>query len=455
MNIRAKLTLRFILINAIIMLLGSVFIYVFSYDYREEEFYKRLSSKASNTAKLLIEVDEVDVNLLRKLEQDNPVSLANEKIIIYNYRDSILFSTDEKSVLKVDSGLLDNIRINEEVRFRQGPYEVLGFLFKGEYDRFVVVAGATDIYGFKKITNLLYILLIVFALSIIVVSISGWIYAGKALQPIASVINQVSEISIASLNLRVNEGNGNDEIAKLAQTFNNMLERLESSFLAQKNFITNASHELRNPLTAVTGQLEVTLLNTRSTEEYKQVLNSVLEDIRNLNSLSNRLLVLAQTSSEEREKKMPYVRVDDLVWQAKEDLLKHHPEFVINIDLHENLDDEKKLTIKGDEQLIKTALSNVIENGCKYSEEKTTDIYIEPAPSGLSLTFSDKGIGIPAEDIANIFEPFYRGGNTINMKGHGIGLSMVRGIIKLHHGTIGITSKETAGTTIAIFLPTA
>src|SRR5687768_9496246 len=102
MNIRTRLTLRFFLITAIIMLLASVLIYVLSAEYRKEDFYNRLMNKANNTAKLLIEVDEVDVALLRKIEQDNPVSLPNEKIIIFDYRDTILFSTDEEEIIKVE-----------------------------------------------------------------------------------------------------------------------------------------------------------------------------------------------------------------------------------------------------------------------------------------------------------------------------------------------------------------
>jgi signal transduction histidine kinase len=454
MNIRTKLTLRFILITAIIILLGSVFIYIFSAEYRKEDFYDRLQNKANNTAKLLIEVDEVDVNLLRRLEQDNPVSLANEKITIYNFRDSILFTTDEKSIIHISQRLLDQIRLEEEVRYRQNDYEVLGFLFKGRYDRFVVVAAATDINGFKKLQNLRYILLIVFLVSIVLVSITGWLFAGKALQPIAKVVNQVDEISISSLNLRVDEGNGKDEIAKLAQTFNSMLSRLETSFITQKHFIANASHELRTPLTAITGQLEVTLLNTRSKEEYEEVLKSVLEDIKTLNNLSNRLLLLAQSTSTEREKKMSNLRLDDMIWQTKEELLKHHASFTILIDFDESLDDEVKLTVRGDEQLIKTALTNLIENGCKYSDNQTIEIFIGETDLGLSIFFKDKGIGIPTEDLPNIFEPFYRGANTANIKGHGIGLSIVKGIIKLHGGSLHISSIAGSGTTVTVNLPT-
>jgi signal transduction histidine kinase len=441
-------------ITAIIFWLSSVLIYVFSADYRKEDFYNRLLNKANNTAKLLIEVDEVDVALLRRMEQDNPLSLPNEKIIIYNYKDTLLFTTDEEEAIRVDTALLDRIRLEDELRIVQGDYEVLGFLFKGEYDRFVVIAAATDIYGYKRLRNLVFILLIVFSISLVIVSISGWIYAGRALQPIASVVDRVSEISIASLNLRVDEGNTKDEIARLAQTFNSMLSRLETSFTTQKNFIANASHELRTPLTAITGQLEVTMLNTRSGDDYKKVINSVLEDIKNLNTLSNRLLLLAQTSSAEKHTKFSYLRVDEMIWQVKEDLQKHHPSFVVNIDLNQSLDDEKKLTIKGDDQLIKIALSNLIENGCKYSTNQTTDVYIDTSKTGLSVSFTDTGIGIPVNDIGNVFEPFYRGSNTKNIQGHGIGLSMVKGIIKIHDGTIRITSTESSGTTITVDFPT-
>jgi signal transduction histidine kinase len=454
MNIRTTLTLRFIGIIAAILVAASFLIYVFSADYRESEYYTRLHNKANNTAKLLIEVDEVNTDLLRRLERDNPVSLPNEKITVYNYKDSILFTTDESAVIKISKELLDRIRLEGEVRYRQGDFEVLGFLFKGRYDRFVVVAAATDIYGFMKLRNLLYILVGVFLFSIVAVSVTGWLYAGKALQPIAKVVNQVDEISITKLNLRVEEGNGNDEIAKMAQTFNRMLSRLEGSFVTQKNFIANASHELRTPLTAITGQIEVTLLNTRTEEQYVSVLNSVLEDIKNLNSLSNRLLLLAQTSSEEREKRMTPLRIDELIWQAKEEILKLHPTFSVNIDLDETLDDEDKLTIRGDEQLIKTALSNLIENGCKYSGNQTCNVFIEPSFPGLTIRFKDNGIGIPATELETIFEPFFRGSNTQGVKGHGIGLSMVKGIVKLHNGNIELSSQQNAGTTVNITVPT-
>jgi signal transduction histidine kinase len=150
---------------------------------------------------------------------------------------------------------------------------------------------------------------------------------------------------------------------------------------------------------------------------------------------------------------MAPIRVDEIMWQAKEDLVKHRDSFKINIDLDANLDDDSRLTIRGDEQLIKTAFSNIIDNGCKYSDDKTTHVFIQASKSGLTVLFKDNGMGISPGEISNIFEPFYRGSNTKNIRGHGIGLSMVKGIIKLHKGTIQLASSPGSGTVVTIQFP--
>lgn len=452
MNIRNKLTFLFIVIVAVISTLASISIYYSSADYRQDDFYNRLMNKAISTAKLLIEVEEVNASLLRRIERDNPLSLPKEKIIIYNFKNEILFSTDEQLEIKINDQLLDKIRLEEEVRFKQGDYEILGFLFSGVYDRFVVITGAVDIYGLNKLHNLRLILIIVFCASIFVVSIAGYIYAGRALKPISRVVSNVNDISISSLNLRVDEGNGKDEIAQLASTFNEMLDRLESAFKTQKNFIANASHELRTPLTAITGQLEVLLMKDRTSDEYKKSINSILEDIKNLNSIANKLLLLAQTSNQEQDKVFTKLRVDELLWQAREELLKHHSDYKIEISLSEDLDDQH-FTIEGDEQLMKTALTNLIENGCKYSNDHTVYVTLSFQKDKLILSLLDNGIGISPSDLEIVTEPFQLGKNAITTSGHGIGLSLVDAILKMHKATFKIKSVLNKGTEVIVNMP--
>lgn len=453
MQIRTKLTWQFIVIVAIILILASMAIYFFSDGHRKDDFYNRLHSKASNTAMLLIEFDEVDLALLKKIEADNPASLSREKIIIYDYRNQVIYSTDEKNTLQVSDDLLDEIRLRGAVRFTQDEYEVLGFLFTGKYDRFAVVIGAVDIFGKRKIENLRNILFTVFTISLFLLLISGWFYAGKALSPILKVVSQVDDIGVASLNKRLDEGNQRDEISKLTDTFNKMLDRLETAFKSQKHFINNASHELRTPLTAITGQLEVLLMSDRTGDEYKKVIKSVLEDMRGLNNISNRLLLLAQASSELADLNITPCRIDEIIWQCRDYLLKRHNEYKINVVFDESLDDESKLIINGDENLLKTMIINLMENGCKYSNDQKVQIMLKCEPESLIMYFSDEGIGIHQDDIENIFEPFRRGRNAHGIKGHGIGLSLVERIVLLHKGQITIDSELNKGTSFTLRFP--
>ena len=453
MQIRKKLTFQFIVIVAFLLFISSLAIYFFSEDYRKDDFYNRLSNKGTNTAKLLIAIDEVDADLLKIIEKDNPVSLPKESIAIYDYKDEQLYSSDEENVLGIDKELLDNVRLENELRYQKGDYEILGFLFVDKFDRFVVIIGAVDIYGLSKLRNLRIVLLVVFSISVILVFISGRIYAGRALRPISRVIDQVDDITITSLNLRVDQGNAKDEIATLAATFNGMLDRLESAFKTQKNFIANASHELRTPLTAITGQLEVILMKSRTEDEYKNAMISVLDDIKNLNTISNRLLLLAQASSEKGETAFTTLRIDELIWQASSELKKRNPEYIITVSFDEKMSDEKNLTILGDEQLMKTALINLMDNGCKYSPDHKMEVHLGfKGTNKLIIIFSDKGIGIEPGDLRQIFEPFHRGKNAVSFKGHGIGLSLVHRIIKMHGGDIKIESEINQGTTVTVFL---
>ncbi|HYK47773.1 MAG TPA: ATP-binding protein [Parafilimonas sp.] len=449
MQVREKLTYQFVAIVALILLAFSGAVYYFSADYREETLYDRLKSRAVNVANLLINIDEVDSATLQKIEKNNPLSLPDEKIIVYNYKNQILFSTDHKNVFKISPKLLDDVRLNQEVRFEQKPYEMLGFLYTSKYDRFVVISGAIDVYGFKKLDNLSDILVASVAVCIIITFIAGSIYSRRALRPISGVINQVDNITASSMNLRVDEGNKKDEIAKLAETFNKMLGRLEGAFLAQKNFIANASHELRTPLTVISGQLQVLLLRDRTAEDYKKNIASVLDDVKNLNLIADRLLLLMQASVDTSVAGFTSVRVDEILWQAKKDITQMNDVYTVIITFDPALD-ENHLTVSGNEQLIRSAVFNLLENGCKFSRDHKTEVHLTTHRNRLTMIFTDKGIGIPAEELEFIFQPFRRGTNSTHIKGHGIGLSLVEKIIRLHKGSIDIKSEVNTGTVITI-----
>lgn len=453
MEIRKRLTYQFAAIVAIILFISSLAIFFSFSTSRKEEFYGRLESKTKLIAQMLIEIDGIDKELLRKIEKNNPLSLPSEKIVIYDYQNNIIYSTDEDNFLEIPVNIINKVRLSEKIRYSKRPYEVFGAFYTSEFDRIVVFAAARDIFGFSKLKRLQLILLIVFVTSLIAVYFAGRIFAARALKPVTDIISQVDGISIANINQRINEGNEKDELAKLARTFNGMLERLESAFKIQKNFIANASHELRTPLTVITGQLEVVLMKARTNEEYLTTINSVLGDITNLNHLSNRLLLLAQASSETVETTFSPFRIDDTLWNARADINKRNENYSINIFFGENITDDNKLIVCGNELLLKTALSNLMDNACKYSSNHTSEVFVDADNQFVKLRFKDNGIGIPADEQKMIFLPFYRAQNSMGLKGHGIGLSLVEKIINQHNGKIDLFSKMNEGSEFTIRIP--
>jgi len=456
MNIRSKLTLLFVSSVAVILLLASISIYYFSADYRHDDFYNRMRNKGRNAAKLLIEVEEIDAELLARIEADNPQSLYEEKVTVINYRDEWLFSTDTLNTLGLTKELFDEIRLGKnEVRFERGNYEVLGFMFADTYDRFVVVVAAIDLYGLRKMGNLRNILMVVFFMGVLIATVVGWFYAGRALAPISKVVGEVNLIGINNLDARLDVGNSRDEITIMAETFNSLLDRLENGFALQKNFIANASHEMRTPLTAMTGQLEVLLMRSRDEETYRKGLQSVLDDMKDLNRTSNRLLLLAQASSETAKSSLAKVRIDEIVWQARTELLKRKPDYKIEIRLNDLIDSDEQLELLGNDQLLKTAVINLMDNGCKYSINHKVLVQVETLELGIELHFVNQGFGIAPGDEKQIFEPFHRGQNSHTTDGHGIGLSLVKRIVELHNGQVVLLSGQPEHTEFRIALPSA
>jgi len=453
MSIRNRLSLQFGLLASLVLGIASIAIYYLSADYRKDEFSLRLRNRGENTAKLLIQVDEIDENLLNIIERDNPVSLAEEQIFIYNFRDSLIYSSGKEYGSEPDADLLDRVRLENNIHLEIEKRESEAFLFTDRYDRFVVIVSAMDIYGRRKLQNLGRVLLGVMAIGMITFFLVGRIYAERALNPIKQLVSEISEVSIANLDRRANEGNGQDEIAQLAISFNAMLHRLEAAFLVQKNFIANASHEMRTPLTAISGQLEVLLLKDRSTDDYRTAVESVLNDIHKLNKLANRLLLLAQTGTDAPEANFKSVRLDDIIWEAREDVLKAKPDYKVDVVLNETITDLDELTLWGSDILLKTLVLNLIENGCKYSDDHAVRLTLSISKRTVEVAVSDSGIGISETDLPNIFEPFFRSNSIRNRDGHGIGLSLVKRITDLHKGTILVESVLGKGSTFKVLFP--
>ena len=266
------------------------------------------------------------------------------------------------------------------------------------------------------------------------------------LKPVGGIIKQVNKITETNLHLRLNEGNGRDELAELAMTFNSMLSRIENAFELQHNFVTNASHELRTPLTSIIGNIEVSLSRQRNSEEYRMVLKTILEEAERLHKLSDGLLNIAQASVDINSLKMEYIRIDELLEEAKDIVKNQMPDSKMELCFENMPANPDDLLIKGYKNLLMIAFENLFENANKFSGNKDVKIKLQYKPAEINISVIDKGIGIPQKDYNNVMQTFFRAENARSYSGSGVGLSLCQKIFSLHNGKITISSEEGKGT---------
>lgn len=451
MQIRTRLTLQFTILVSTIVLIAFMSIYFFTYQFSEREFYRRLKEKAITNAILLIKVEGVDSALLQLIDRAKRDNLYKETIRIYDHDNKeIYFSGDTTRFL--DPNSFDNVRKFGELTIEKSGFDVIGVLFRDKGFDYVVVAAAVDINGTARLKDLQTLLTFSFLVLTAVVFISGWIYSGRALRPIKRIMAEVKSISPQNLDQRLKESPYEDEMGKLILIFNELLGRIAKAFQLQKMFVSNVSHELKNPLTNITSQLEVTLLKERTKEEYKQTIESVLEDIRGLNQLSNSLLELARLNREQDSFTMNRVRLDEIIWDVRDFISTIDPTYRVEVSIHEMPEDENKLTVLGNQYLLKIAFQNIVENACKFAPDKLAKVTLTSAKDELIVEISDRGPGIEKKDLNNVFEPFFRTDATSKVKGYGIGLPLSHRILSIHKGRIELDSSPGTGTIVRVAL---
>lgn len=446
MQIRTRLTLLFVLIAAGILagVLFSVY-YLFKKNL-EEAFFRGLESKAEMTAQTALR----DPTLLSPLAgnwiaPDGDTLPYRDNISVFNDSYERVFSVfPEAPPISVKN--LQDIYQSGESRFPHYNLLALGrkssSLNGSPY--VVIVEGYCDP---TELQNLRNILIISFFAGLFLVAISGWYYAGQALAPVSRIVEEVESIQPTDLSRRLESEESRDELARLSGTFNRLLDRVEQAFKMQRMFISNVSHELRNPLTAIRAQLDVALQREREPAAYRVALQSVLDDVHALTEVEEQLLQLALIHNEPKAIPLSPVRLDELLWQAKQQLQKRHAGYRASLEFGEMPDDDQVLFVQANEALLLTAMLNLMNNACKYSPDQQVLVRARFRGDGRHvMEFCDNGPGIPPEEQQLIFEPFFRSKRHLGMKGTGIGLSLVQSILKLHKITLSVESPPAGGT---------
>ncbi|AWG26318.1 HAMP domain-containing sensor histidine kinase [Flavobacterium kingsejongi] len=451
MKIRQRLTLLFTFITATILLFFAAIIYISAKENRENEFYAVLKKEAITKANLFLNA-QVDTKTLQSIYINNRATINEVEVAIYDTSFHLLYhDADDIDAVKETKAMIDEIQKKDKLQFYLDDWQVVGLKYKFQDKEYIITAIAYDEHGYKKLQNLLENSVILFIASILFIYIAGRYFSKKAFEPIVEMTEKAKNITATNLDLRIATKGSKDEISKMADTFNEMLDRLENSFDAQKNFVSNISHELRTPLSAIITELELSTNKERSISEYKIVVQNTLQDAQKLVKLSNSLLDLAKASYDPSEITFKPVRIDEILLDAIQQVQKAKPNvYHVSIHFENDFENDNQISVNGNEYLLKVAFVNLLENGCKFSENHQSRLSVSFTNHSIVLQFYDSGIGISKEDLACIFTPFYRGENKEFADGNGIGLSLTQKIILLHRGTISVTSNPGEGTTFTV-----
>ncbi|MBS1606550.1 MAG: HAMP domain-containing histidine kinase [Bacteroidetes bacterium] len=452
MKIRLKLTLLFAGLFAAVLLVFSLVIYFSNSNQREEEYFKRLKQLAITKTNLLLEA-KVQPAVLQVIYENSLSTLPQEEVAVFDTGFNLLYHDVGKvDKLKETRGMIDSIIALKEIHFYVEDLQAIGFVYSFRGKDYVVTAAAKDDFGLSKLRHLRYNLIIGFAAAILLTLLAGILFSRKALAPVSQMVEKVGEISANRLDLRIDTGDNRDEISELAQTFNQMLDRLESSFDAQKQFVSNISHELRTPLAAIIAELEISAFKGRTVDEYRETIRLILQDAHRLSRLSNDLLDLAKASYDQSGIQFRPVRLDEVLLDARQNILRMNGSYRVDIRFEKEPEEIDGVVIRGNEYLLKVAFINLLENACKFSDDHRCAVGIYFNKTVTLLKFADDGIGIPAGDVGHVFTPFFRGQNKKYAPGNGIGLSLTQKIVTLHKGRISVESRPGEGTVFTVEL---
>jgi heavy metal sensor kinase len=288
------------------------------------------------------------------------------------------------------------------------------------------------------------------AIILTLVALGGWLVARQALSGVREVTRTALAISDGAMEKRVPLTGWGDEIDRLSQTFNHMLERIQFLITEMREVTDNIAHDLKSPVTRIRGLAEVTLTTGRSLDEYRSMAASTVEECDSLLGMINTMLEISEFEAGVATLNITKVDISALIEEA--------------CDLFQPLAEDKGLVIKakvpfrclvsGDKRKLQRALTNLLDNAIKYTPSGgTITVAIEEGEKGVIISVSDTGRGIEADDIPHIFDRFYRADKSRSESGAGLGLSLVLAIVRAHGGDIQVSSSPGAGSLFSIVLP--
>jgi signal transduction histidine kinase len=448
MDIRKKITFTYVALSTFSTLLLCVIVFFMFRENNRYHFLKRLDDRAKIVASIHFQKDPEKIKYYKALKKDGLEELIEEEEFVLKINSQNSFDYNTK--LNLPNKFYTNILSTGKDFFEVDNKYYLGQIFEEDHQKYIVIVGARDRKGRDTTIYIVKIMLFGGIGFVFLAFFLGRFLAKRVINPVARITKEVKRISASNLHNRLPEVRNSDEISDLTNTFNNMLDRLETSFEIQANFINNASHELKTPITTIIAESEIMLLKEREVSEYVQSLENIYSQASRLGNLTESLLKLTQTGYDGKKQVSDIARIDELLMDVKSDLDKIFPDNRVSIKLNFAPKDSNLFLLPCNKPLLELAINNIITNGVKYSDNNEVFVMLSATNEMIKISINDIGIGIPPEDIPHLYEPFFRGKIAAKYIGYGLGLPLASKIIRMHDGELQVQSEQNKGTIVTI-----
>jgi heavy metal sensor kinase len=457
-SIRFRLTLWYIVLLAVILAAFCVAIYFMMRNSLYENLDDSLEERAEELAPFVV---VQDASTLQEVFPGGGGQEIEQFVVLYDGAGRFAFTDTAGRGIPLPpiteddiSAAIDGDSVTESIDYNGSTFRTRLTPVTHEGEIIGALAVGRTLEGVNETLNtLLLIMAIAYPATLVLASVGGIFLASRALGPIDRVTQHARRISADDLSQRLDLDLPDDEVGRLARTFDEMLERLDEAFRRQRQFTADASHELRTPLTAIKGQVEVALNRERSPDAYREVLRTVNEEIDRLIRLVASLLTLARADAGQVPLHRERVDVSHLVSSAVEQVRPLAEERGIAL----ASDAGPTAALDADEGLLTQLLLNLLDNAIKHTPSGGRVTAGWTASDGrIELSVRDTGSGIPPEDLPRVFDRFYRvdkARSSADGSGTGLGLSISRWIARAHGGEIDIKSTPGDGTACTVSVP--
>lgn len=434
MKIRRKMLVYFSGVTIMLLALTLLAIYFIFAEYREEDFQQRQKEKIQITLHFLTEFEEMNNQILDKIDLITLQDLYDEKLLIFDKNKKPIYASIDNTPIKYSDHILQKLSKKKPwFEGKEDLYDIVGVYVYKNGTEYYGIFKAYDTYGYSKLSFLSNLLLGTFLIISCIIIIVVFYLSKKISKPITEITNKITSFDINNSFHNIESIGNITEVEMLRDQFNVMMQRLNKSLSFQKSAIQHISHELKTPIAILVSNFDRI---ERETDGDKQKI-LLLEQKQNTKNLSEIIILLLEISKVESNQKLVKTNVstDELVFDCVQELTILYPDFVFDIAFID-IEEEADLKLRANASLLKLLIMNMMLNAIQYSDTNSANIKLKKTVSFFEFIFENSGPTLSSSERDLMFHYYFRGKNSQNKKGFGLGLVFIYKICQIHQAKI-------------------